>query len=648
LADGSAPLIAALRFALFALGAIVVPGFGLQRLARVRWDPALVLPLGLAWCALAYALALVSGEPLLFPALSAVPALALAAPGGNPRAPGPSLRGAVPAIAAIVLLFALTQYRVNRVDGTGAFRLDIGEHVDTALHVGVTFELVAGYPPQVPGLAGVEMSYHVGSHLVRAAAARWAGIHPYDAISRFDITLWAVALVLALRGVAQAIGMARGVVALVGFLPLLCDLSFVPGLLTGVSWWAFKLGGNFIEPLFYANSIVPALVLALGAVLSLARAERGEGEGFTVLAAVLATATGFFKVFTGAQLLLALGLVWLLGRSRRRLALVLLPAGLALVLLALRSASPAGAAGVSLSFLPFAPLDPALRASRLDAVHGVRYLVYGLAWLLLSLGLRVVGVPAAARALRDERAAPVALAALALCGWPLATFLSITADPDCDESFYFLQASGVLLWLFAAPTFAVLLAAGPRWRRAAAALALATLTLPAAAEFVARKAAQPEEPLAAAAVLAMTALREASCPGDVVITRPLPRAQRVPLPVVLAGRRVAFSNYLGYWRQFVAPDTIAQRDQLVRSFFRATDPEAARAIARRLGAGYAYLTGTQKVDFPTSGVLETVFERDGERVYRILDGGTGEGAAPARHCGEPAPDPQRGSASEKR
>ena len=61
-----------------------------------------------------------------------------------------------------------------RVDADGAFRLDVGEHVDTAVHVGVTWELVASYPPQVPGLAGVPMRYHVGSHLVRAAAVRWA------------------------------------------------------------------------------------------------------------------------------------------------------------------------------------------------------------------------------------------------------------------------------------------------------------------------------------------------------------------------------------------------------------------------------------------------------------------------------------------
>ena len=147
---------------------------------------------------------------------------------------------------------------------------------------------------------------------------------------------------------------------------------------------------------------------------------------------------------------------------------------------------------------------------------------------------------------------------------------------------------------------------------------------------MARKAAQPTESLPVAAVDAMVALRDASCPGDVVITRPLPRSQWVPLPVVLAGRRVAFSNYLGYWRQFVSPETISQRDQLVRSFFRATDAEQARAAAARLGARYAYLTATQKVDFPAAGVLETVFDHDGERVYRIL--GRDDAAGRPRRC----------------
>jgi hypothetical protein len=636
LADGGEPLLGVLRFALFALLTLVLPGIGLQRLARVRWDPALVVPLGLAWCALGYWVALAGGRAWLFPLLVLPAAAAGAWPRPRRRADGPSLRGAALPIAVLAALFAVTQYPVNRVDRSGAFRLDVGEHVDTALHVGVTFELVAGYPPQVPGLAGVPMQYHVGSHLVRAAALRFAGIHPYDAISRFDITLWAIALVLALRAAAQAVGLGPRAVALAGFLPLACDLSFVPGLLHGSEWWAFRLGDNFVEPLFYANSITPALAMAVAALVALACAERGEGEGFTVLAAGLATAAGFFKVFTGAQLLLALAVAWMLGWRRRRLLAVMLPAALALVALALRSASPAGAAGVAVRLVPFAPLLPAMQAFGIAAPHGLHWLLAGVGWLALSLGVRLAGVPAAVLALRDERGAASALAAFALCGWPLASLLSITADPDCDESFYFLQASGLLLWLFAVPTLSrLMLGAGGRaaWKAVAAGLLLAALTLPSTLEFVLRKAAQPSEPLPAPAVEAMAALRAASCPGDVVITRPLPRAQRVPLPVVLAGRRVAFSNYLGYWRQFVAPATIETRDHLVRSFFRAPQPEAARRIAAELGARYAYLTGAQKVDFDPGALLEPVFERDGERVYRIdgaaagCPGGSAAGSA---------------------
>jgi hypothetical protein len=114
----------------------------------------------------------------------------------------------------------------------------------------------------------------------------------------------------------------------------------------------------------------------------------------------------------------------------------------------------------------------------------------------------------------------------------------------------------------------------------------------------------------------MRVLRAESCPGDVVLTRPLPRF--VPLPVVLAGRRVAFSNYIGYWRQFIDPARLQERDRLVRSFFRSTEASRAVGIARSLRAKFVYLTGSQKLDFDPSGVLEPLFDRDGERVFRIL------------------------------
>ena len=195
MADGTAILFAATRSLVFAVLGILLPGLALQRLARVSPDPALVLPLGLVYCALSYGLSLVTNAPLVFPLLVAAAAALLLIPPRRWRwASGPSVKGAVWPLALLVALFSLTQYRVNRVDSAGDFLLDTGEHADTALHVGVSWELVHAYPPEVPGLAGVTMHYHVGTHLVRAAAARWAGIHPYDAMSRFDITLWAAGL----------------------------------------------------------------------------------------------------------------------------------------------------------------------------------------------------------------------------------------------------------------------------------------------------------------------------------------------------------------------------------------------------------------------------------------------------------------------
>jgi len=56
-------------FLLFAALAIVLPGVALQRLFRVRVEPAVVLPLGTAFCAGAYWLSLVLDRPWLFPTL---------------------------------------------------------------------------------------------------------------------------------------------------------------------------------------------------------------------------------------------------------------------------------------------------------------------------------------------------------------------------------------------------------------------------------------------------------------------------------------------------------------------------------------------------------------------------------------------------
>lgn len=636
MADGQAPLLAVLLFVAFAALVVLGPGVALQRLAVRRWDPALVVPTGLLFGALAYWASLLLGQPGVFFLLVAAANAPLARRGlAGERAAGPSLRGALGPVLLLVALFGLTQYRVNRVAPDGTFRLDLGEHIDTAVHVGLTWELVAGYPPQVPGLAGVEMRYHVGSHLVRAAAARFAGIHPYDSLSRFDITLWAVALVLVLRAVAQALGLGPGAVALAGYLPLVADLSWIPGAWMGSAYWAFKLGGNLVEAVFYANSIVPALALVLGAIVCLARAERGEGRAWLALGAVLAAGAPFFKVFTGAQLLLALGTAWALGPARRRLLVLAAPTAAVILLLAVGSIAPPGSEGVRATVSAFAPANPARVAFSLPEVSGWALVVSGLAWVALSLGVRARGLVPAARTLRGASPSAAVLGAFALWGWPLATFVSVKADPSYDESFYFVQASGLALLLFAAPALAGVLrvrersvpsGGGSLPARATVAL-LALGCLPPTVEFVAGKATQAAEIVPSRTVRAMAALRAASCPGDVVVTRP-GVAHQVPLPVVLAGRRVALANYIPYWRQFTTPAFVARREDEVRAFLRAREPEEALAAARGLDARFVYLPGRERRELEEGGVLAPVFEEEGERVYRIAPLAPRHGCAP--------------------
>jgi hypothetical protein len=87
--------------------------------------------------------------------------------------------------------------------------------------------------------------------------------------------------------------------------------------------------------------------------------------------------------------------------------------------------------------------------------------------------------------------------------------------------------------------------------------------------------------------------------------------------VVLAGRRVTLANYIPYWSQFATPAAVAERERQVRSFFQAESPAAALAVARDLGARFAYLPGRPKTDLVEAGVLEPIFEEGRERVYRI-------------------------------
>src|SRR6185503_16457899 len=122
-------------------------------------------------------------------------------------------------------------------------------------------ELAIGYPPQVPGMAGQPIGYHIGLDLVRAAALRYAKVHPYHSINRFDVTLGALALVLGLRAAARAIGGKALAVALAPWTLLLTDFSWLFAGNPQAHWWTDLLRGNLLISLAVSNPLVPALAL---------------------------------------------------------------------------------------------------------------------------------------------------------------------------------------------------------------------------------------------------------------------------------------------------------------------------------------------------------------------------------------------------
>lgn len=606
----------ALRYGLFALLAIVLPGIAVQRLARVRADAALVLPLGLSFCALAHWLSLVAGTPGLFLLLIAAAGATLV----RTRllwAEGPSLRGALPAFAAVVAAFSLSVWRQDRLDATGAFLAGGAQADDAAFHVGLAHELAIGYPPQVPGLSGFTLDYHLGAPLVRAAALRFAGIHPYDSLSRFENTLYALALILALRAAVRALGGTPLAVTLAGFSVLAADLSFLIAPGRGIEWWVGVFeGGTSLQSLFHANSLVPALAAALAAVVALRRSLAGEGRQWLWLAALLSLACPFFKVFLAAQYLGALAVALLV--ARERLALVPLAAGAAAGLAPLVVGQ--GALSMQVAFEPLAVLNDARGDLGLAPAGGAGLVLWLLAWLLISLGLRSAGLPLALRSLVSREPAGAAFAAIALSGWPLGLLFRISPlegglrERPFNEALYFFETSGLVLWIFAALAIGRTPLAG-RWR-ALALVGCAVLTLPSTLQFVWRERRAEPRRLPAAVVRALSALERATRPGDVVLMKP--ERQRYPPPPLIVGRRVPFTRFIPFFSQLAPRQALLRRYERTAAFFTTEDPSQARAIARELNATAVCLFGADDVRFAKEGVLERFYEEEGASVYRFI------------------------------
>ena len=605
------------RYLAFALLSLVGPGVALQRAWRLSVDPLLVLPLGCAATAGAYWVSLVLGWPWLFPVLIGLfDLLALLPLRRFTLAPGvPPARLWAPVLVLLGLL-AITQFPSNRFASSGEFLLDSFVTSDTAFHVGLTRELTLGYPPQVPGVAGFRLGYHLGADLVRAAALRWVRVDPYDCLARFEVTLAALALMLVLVGAARSLGAGPTALALLPWTLLLTDFSFLLAGSAQAHWWADLLRGNLLVSMFMANPIVPGLTLALASLVALDRHQKQEGRAWLLVAALLALSVPFFKVFLGAHLLGALLATAALRQSRWKeiaaLAIPLLGATLALV---------AGQGGQTVE-IAFAPLD-LVQVTReslgLPAATGGVLLLSSLVWIIASFGVRILGLPQAVTTLRQGPLVGTVLAVMALSAWPLGLLFRVSApqvlpgQKVVNDAAFFVEQGGPPLWIFTALALARLAEMGRRGRLAVA--VLLALSLPSSIQFVVKKALLATDPIPSATVRAMRALEAASRPGDIVLQRP--GARFPPPPVILIGRRVLYERFTPYLTQFVPSDDLVRRHEALYRFFQTHDAQEALTIAHRLGASFLCLYGNDRVRFPADGPLQPIHDEPGARCYRI-------------------------------
>lgn len=605
-------ILAAILFVVFA---VVAPGTAIMRLLRLPIDPALVLPTGLVVTSVFYGVSLILGCPWLYPvAVVGFDLTLLGARRNWSRAEGPSLRGAwLPLITVVLLLFA-TQYGQNRLARDGSFGVDPVLPEDTVFHVGLAHELALGYPPQVPGLSGFTLDYHFGYPLIRAAMLRFAGISAWDALSRVDNTLAALALLLTLRAVTAALGGAPRAVTIVGFALIAADLSFILAWNRSVLWWLGLCEGSYaIVSMTQSNSVIPALALCLGSIVAFSRYHAGESRKWLILAALLAAGAPFFKIFTAMHFCLGWGAALLVTKRWRALALICTPMIAIMALLALGSAG----ARVEIAWDPLLSVHHARRSLGLVPFDGVRVIPWTILWVGAGLGLRVWGLPAAWSALRSRSATAVPLSVMALSGWPLGMLFRISpveSGHPFNEALYFFEQSGVLLWIFAAMELGRLRLRGMRGWMAGLLCALAAL--PSTAHFAWIKATRRPLMIPAEIVRGMATLARDTRPGDVILQRPL-LLRFPPPPLALAGRRVPFTGMIPYFNQFAPRREVERRRVLVQLFFQSPDPRRALEIARGLKATHVCLFGSDALAFDPRIIADSIHEAETVRIYRI-------------------------------
>ena len=371
----------------------------------------------------------------------------------------------VVALGVVVLAF-LPFYYTNltwRADGTmRAYPVP-----DVLVHIALANELTHTIPPQIPLFAGHPLSYHYGMDLSVAMFANVTRLSTVDLTVRFVPTLFLALSMLSVFCFSRSWLRSGYFGSLVVFLVFFGeDFSFVPGLVFGEEVdWSLRYFSvpPAVLPLFYTNPILPGLGLLFAGLSCLQRYLQERSRAWLFLTALLFVALIEVKIFTAAQIMCSLGLAAVLYIVAYRKSDLLKVAGctaaLAIPLVWPVLLQNKSEANIVTKFEPGLYVSQAMEAIGIkDRLSGwLAFATVALPiYLVGTLGLRVIGVPAIVKAIfrpNPKSALRFILGVFVVIGLLIALMFSIT---PAGWSFRYNPVSGTFLvqskyvaWLFA-------------------------------------------------------------------------------------------------------------------------------------------------------------------------------------------------------
>ncbi len=423
---------------------------------------------------------------------------------------------------------------------------------DVFLHLSLANELSHTVPPQVPFIAGKQLSYHVGVDVLAAMFMTGGGLSALDLTVRFLPTFHIAVAILGIFCFCRAwLGSGNLAVATTFLVVFGEDFSWLFAWTGNAGCWSayyFKVPTTF--SLYSVNPMLPALGLLFSGFFCLQKFFKEGDAAWLSLSAFILAISLEFKVFTALHVIMTLFLAALVYAVCRRdlrffkvfslMGLLLLP-----LLLMLRQSNQTGAEQgfifYAATYIPHflsalgltryawaGDVCTLLSTGQVTATGVSALLLVALpAYLLGCLGPRILGLPLLGKALAaPQRVAPLRWFLALFVGLGILISMSFTvaqrnAPPGAqyNNAVWFFVQSKYVAWLFVGEFLVLVGRQRGRAFQAGVLILILGASIPSTIQFFRCFSGAKLEVLDKNELAMLNFLREHASPGDVVVTR---------------------------------------------------------------------------------------------------------------------------------